>query len=213
MTASYISPAMHALHDRAAGADVLLLNEIGLDPGIDHCSAHAMLERIRGSGGSVRSFVSFCGGLPAPEAAEGVPLGYKFSWSPRGVLRAANEGAHFLLNGKEISIPGEKILAHRFTDVPVSDVLRFEGLANRDSMPYLKTYQLPGPQDGLHTMLRGTLRYVFCAGSRQSSELTSVQVTPDLPSSCSLSRISASLNPSTRLWSMIGPLLPKRRYR
>ena len=88
---------MHALHDRAAGADVLLLNEIGLDPGIDHCSAHAMLERIRGSGGSVRSFVSFCGGLPAPENAEGVPLKYKFSWSPKGVLSTALNGARFKL--------------------------------------------------------------------------------------------------------------------
>ncbi|VDC06971.1 unnamed protein product [Peniophora sp. CBMAI 1063] len=168
VTASYISPAMHALHTRATDGDVLLLNEIGLDPGIDHCSAHAMLERIRGSGGSVRSFVSFCGGLPAPDAAEGVPLGYKFSWSPRGVLRAANENAHFLLDGKEISIPGEKILAHHFTDVPVSDVLRLEGLANRDSMPYVKTYQLPSPQDGLHTMLRGTLRYPGFAQLMQS---------------------------------------------
>lgn len=152
---------MQALHSRAADADVLLLNEIGLDPGIDHCSAHAMLERIRGSGGSVSSFVSFCGGLPAPEAAEGVPLGYKFSWSPRGVLRAANESARFLLDGREINITGEKILAHHFTDVPVSDVLRLEGLANRDSMPYVQTYQLRSPQDGLHTMLRGTLRYVY----------------------------------------------------
>jgi saccharopine dehydrogenase-like NADP-dependent oxidoreductase len=81
-------------------AGVLLMNEIGLDPGIDHCSAHALLSRLRSENNQIMSFTSFCGGLPAPEAAEGVPLGYKFSWSPRGVLRAASEGASFRLAGQ-----------------------------------------------------------------------------------------------------------------
>ncbi len=84
----------------AQSAGVILLNEIGLDPGIDHCSAHALLSRLRAENKRVVGFTSFCGGLPAPEAAEGVPLGYKFSWSPRGVLRAAGEGAKFLLSGQ-----------------------------------------------------------------------------------------------------------------
>jgi alpha-aminoadipic semialdehyde synthase len=92
VTASY----MHSAHT----AGVLLLNEIGLDPGIDHCSAHALLSRLRSENNQVVSFTSFCGGLPAPEVAEGVPLGYKFSWSPRGVLRAASEGASFRLAGQ-----------------------------------------------------------------------------------------------------------------
>ena len=78
---------------------MLLLNEIGLDPGIDHCSAIALLEKLRGEGKAVRSFASFCGGLPAPEHAEatGGPLRYKFSWSPRGVLSAALNGARYKL--------------------------------------------------------------------------------------------------------------------
>jgi alpha-aminoadipic semialdehyde synthase len=84
----------------AQSAGVLLLNEIGLDPGIDHCSAHSLLSRLRLESKQIVSFISFCGGLPAPEAAEGVPLGYKFSWSPRGVLRAAGEGATFRLVGQ-----------------------------------------------------------------------------------------------------------------
>ena len=118
-------------------------------------------------------FTSFCGGLPAPEAAEGVPLGYKFSWSPRGVLRAATESAKFLLAGQvrpspfpppflivdhrqNWDIPGESLLLQHFPDVPISNVLRLEGLANRNSMDYMETYSLKSGE--LSTMLRGTLR-------------------------------------------------------
>lgn len=84
---------------RAEEAGVLLLNEIGLDPGIDHCSAISLLSDLRAQNKRVVSFTSFCGGLPAPDNA-GVPLGYKFSWSPRGVLGAALNGARFKLDGK-----------------------------------------------------------------------------------------------------------------
>lgn len=119
VTASYISPAMKALHDRyvkgriisgidlsndrdthsAQAADVLLLNEIGLDPGIDHCSAISLLSQLAAENKRVVSFTSFCGGLPAPEHSD-VPLKYKFSWSPRGVLSAALNGARFKLGGQ-----------------------------------------------------------------------------------------------------------------
>ena len=78
-------------------ADVLLLNEIGLDPGIDHCSAIELLSSLRDRKVKPVSFISFCGGLPAPDCAD-VPLGYKFSWSPQGVLRAALNSAKFRLN-------------------------------------------------------------------------------------------------------------------
>ena len=78
---------------------MLLLNEVGLDPGIDHCSALALLDGLRARGRRVVSFASFCGGLPAPENADG-PLKYKFSWSPRGVLGAALNGARFKLAGE-----------------------------------------------------------------------------------------------------------------
>ena len=84
---------------RAEEAGVILLNEIGLDPGIDHCSAISLLSDLRAQNKRVVSFTSFCGGLPAPEHAN-VPLGYKFSWSPRGVLGAALNGARFKLDGK-----------------------------------------------------------------------------------------------------------------
>ncbi|KAI0001339.1 Saccharopine dehydrogenase-domain-containing protein [Russula compacta] len=157
VTASYISPAMRSFQSRAHSAGVLLLNEIGLDPGIDHCSAHSLLSRLRSENKQVVSFTSFCGGLPTPEVAEGVPLGYKFSWSPRGVLRAASEGASFRLAGQNWEISGENLLLHNFPDVPLSNVLRLEGLANRNSMPYAEAYSLKSEE--LRTMLRGTLRY------------------------------------------------------
>lgn len=83
---------------RAVAADVILLNEIGLDPGIDHCSAISLLSGLQAQNMRVTSFTSFCGGLPAPEHAD-VPLKYKFSWSPRGVLGAALNGARYKLGG------------------------------------------------------------------------------------------------------------------
>ncbi|KAF8556698.1 hypothetical protein OG21DRAFT_1482902 [Imleria badia] len=157
VTASYISPAMRALHDRAESANVVLLNEIGLDPGIDHCSALSLLRQLEKEKKRVLSFTSFCGGLPAPEASD-VPLGYKFSWSPRGVLNAALNGAKFKLNDKVMEIPGENVLEHHFPDVPISNLMKLEGIANRDSLPYADTYGL-GKVDDLRTVLRGTLRY------------------------------------------------------
>ncbi|KAG6372697.1 Saccharopine dehydrogenase-domain-containing protein [Boletus reticuloceps] len=157
VTASYISPAMRALHDRAESANVVLLNEIGLDPGIDHCSALSLLRQLEKDKKRVLSFTSFCGGLPAPEASD-VPLGYKFSWSPRGVLNAALNSARFKLNEETVEIPGENVLRHYFPDLPISNDLNLEGIANRDSLPYADTYGL-GKLNDLRTVLRGTLRY------------------------------------------------------
>lgn len=152
-----------------------MLNELGLDPGIDHCSAAALIEEARGTGNEVSriaasetrfheidqhsfqlvSFVSFCGGLPEP-ALSGGPLGYKFSWSPRGVLTAALNSAKFRLDSKDVTIPGSDLLRQGFSSVPILRGFNLEGVANRDSLSYLPQYSLP--QD-LPTILRGTLRY------------------------------------------------------
>ena len=112
------------IHTSAQSADVLLLNEIGLDPGIDHCSAHSLLTRLREERKRVQSFTSFCGGLPAPDVVastqgDEVPLGYKFSWSPRGVLSAALNDARFKLGG-EVSV----LLARAFIGVAFYTTLR-----------------------------------------------------------------------------------------
>ena len=110
VTASYVSPAMRALHESATAAGVCILNEAGLDPGIDHMSAMKLIDEVKGRGGRITSFSSVCGGLPAPEAAANNPLGYKFSWSPRGALAAARNAATYLRAGATISIPGEGLL-------------------------------------------------------------------------------------------------------
>ncbi|KAG9005553.1 hypothetical protein FRB90_010309 [Tulasnella sp. 427] len=112
VTASYISPAMESLDSRAKSSDVLLLNEIGLDPGIDHCSAVDLRDRIEREGHKIVSFASWCGGLPAPEHSD----------------------IH--------NIPGQTLLSSHFPSVPLVRGLALEGLANRDSLPYAETYGL-----------------------------------------------------------------------
>ncbi|KAL0579711.1 hypothetical protein V5O48_002275 [Marasmius crinis-equi] len=161
VTASYISPQMKALHDRALSANVLLLNEIGLDPGIDHLSAIELIESQQAQQKKVLSFISFCGGLPAPDVKDMGPLKYKFSWSPRGVLTASLNAAQAKLRGQEFQVPGERLLKSYFDEVSVGSGAfksSMEGLPNRDSFPYAETYNL-GPVKDLRTILRGTLRY------------------------------------------------------
>ncbi|KAG2171692.1 hypothetical protein INT43_008072 [Umbelopsis isabellina] len=158
VTASYVSKEMQALNERAQEAGVSIMNEIGLDPGIDHLSAMKIIDSVHDAGARVNSFVSWCGGLPAPEASA-VPLGYKFSWSPRGVLTAGNNDATFLMNKKTHYIPGKDLLKEHFSTVPVpTKGFAFEGVANRDSLSYIDTYRL-GTLKDMDTMFRGTLRY------------------------------------------------------
>lgn len=154
VTASYTSDEMNLLNDRAIHADVLLLNEIGLDPGIDHCSHLDLVSRLQQKNKEVVSFISFCGGLPAPENSN-VPLRYKFSWRPHGVLTAALNSARYKINNSVHSVYGEKLLRSQFPNVPITDEFKLEGLPNRDSLIYNKPYGIFGER----TMLRGTLRY------------------------------------------------------
>ena len=152
VTTSYVSPAMRALDQRAKDQGLLFLNEIGLDPGIDHMSAMKMIHEVYGKGGRVLSFESICGGLPAPEANDN-PFGYKFSWSPRGVLLAGRNSAHFLKDGKEIVIENKDL----FRTVGIKGVKGLgwlEYYPNRDSMLYQELY---GLKDAW-TIFRGTFR-------------------------------------------------------
>lgn len=162
VTASYVSPAMRALDAGAKEAGVLLLNEIGVDPGIDHMSAMKVIDGVKKDGGRVTSFKSYCGGLPAPEANTN-PWGYKFSWSPRGVMTAGKNSARYLLDGKEVNIPGPDL----FGDSHLLDVPGFgelEAYPNRDSLGYIDLYGLRGAA----TVFRGTLRYKgWCAAMKK----------------------------------------------
>ncbi|KAF8966790.1 Saccharopine dehydrogenase-domain-containing protein [Flammula alnicola] len=157
VTASYISRDMSKLHSAAVNKGVLLLNEIGLDPGIDHCSARELISRLKKSNKEIQSFTSFCGGLPAPEDSH-VPLRYKFSWRPQGVLTAALNDARYLLNAKEEYIPSRYLLTSYFPDIPITPDFELEGLPNRNSLHYIDQYKL-NQEPKLSTFVRGTLRY------------------------------------------------------
>ncbi len=154
VTTSYVSPAMRELDQPAREAGVLLLNELGVDPGIDHMSAMQLVHRIQGDGGQVVSFRSYCGGLPAPEANDN-PFGYKFSWSPLAVLQASSNSARYLKNGNIVQVPPGLVFAdtHPLDFGPEVGVL--EAYANRDSLGYQEQYGL----QGVATLFRGTLRY------------------------------------------------------
>jgi saccharopine dehydrogenase-like NADP-dependent oxidoreductase len=154
VTTSYVKDAMRALNKPAEDARVVLLNEVGVDPGIDHMSAMKVIHHVERQGGRVASFMSWCGGLPAPEANDN-PFGYKFSWSPRGVLLAGKNSSRFQKGGQIVEIPGEQLFDD-YWPVEIPGLGTFEGYPNRDSLPYAELYQI-SPIDW---MFRGTLRNV-----------------------------------------------------
>ncbi len=154
VTTSYVSKDMASLDDDAKNAGIIILNEIGLDPGIDHMSAMRIIHDVHSKGGKIISFRSYCGGLPAPEANDN-PFGYKFSWSPRGVVMAGGNNARYLEDGKEVSIQG-KDLFKNYYHIEINGLGKLEAYPNRDSVPYINTYGIEETQ----TMYRGTLRNV-----------------------------------------------------
>lgn len=154
VTTSYVSDTMKSLDKRARENDILILNEIGLDPGIDHMSAMKIIQTIHNKGGKVNSFSSYCGALPAPEAGNN-PFGYKFSWSPEGVLLASKNAAKYLNEGEEINIAGENLFEH-YTIKSIEGVGHFETYPNRNSKPYIGLYDIPE----VKTIYRGTLRNI-----------------------------------------------------
>lgn len=153
VTTSYISKEMRALDGEARASGLTILNEIGVDPGIDHMSAMRVIDDVKRRGGRVIAFSSYCGGLPAPEANTN-PWGYKFSWSPRGVLMAGRNDGRYLRDGRTVEIPGRELFAH-YEPVEVPGGGTFEGYTNRDCLGYIDLYGL----QGIPNMFRGTLRY------------------------------------------------------
>ena len=166
VTASYVSPAMREFDAAAREKGIILLNELGLDPGIDHMEAMRIIHEVHDAGGRVLSFISYCGGLPAPEANTN-PFGYKFSWSPRGVLLASKNSARFLKDGRVVTVPAEDLFAGPEV-VPVPGLGAFEGYPNRDSISYKDVYGIPEAA----TVMRGTLRYPgWCETLRKMVQL------------------------------------------
>ena len=166
LTASYVSPAMRALEEEAKNAGIIILNEIGLDPGIDHMSAMRMIHTIEHKGGKVVSFKSYCGGLPAMQS-NNRPFGYKFSWSPRGVVMAGRNNGQYLENGKIVFIPGKDLFKY-YDMIDIENVGVFESYTNRNALPYREIY---GLKDAT-TIFRGTLRDVgWCYSMKKAHEL------------------------------------------
>lgn len=151
-TASYVSAEMKELNDEAKQKKILLLNECGLDPGIDHASAMQVIHKIQAEGGNITNFQSFCGGLVAPESNDN-PWGYKFSWNPRNVILAGQGTAQFIEDGELKFIPYNRLFTQTCS-IHVDGYGTFDGYANRDSISYKESYGL----NNVKTMLRGTLR-------------------------------------------------------
>jgi saccharopine dehydrogenase-like NADP-dependent oxidoreductase len=155
VTASYISAEMQALDSEAKKNNLIFMNEIGLDPGIDHMSAMKIIDEIRDKGGKMLLFESFCGGLVAPESDTNL-WNYKFTWSPRNVVLAGQGGAaKFLEEGTYKYIPYHKLF-RRTEFLQLDEFGKFEGYANRDSLKYKEIYGL----NDIKTLFRGTIRRV-----------------------------------------------------
>ncbi|MBI3136289.1 MAG: saccharopine dehydrogenase NADP-binding domain-containing protein [Bacteroidetes bacterium] len=153
ITPSYVSDAMKELHQQCVDAGIVIMNEMGVDPGIDHMSAKKILDEVEAKGGKMHIFESFTGGLVAPQS-DNNPWNYKFTWNPRNVVVAGQGGAaKFIQEGQYKYIPYNRLF-RRTEIIKIAPYGEFEGYANRDSLKYRDIY-------GLHdipTIYRGTLR-------------------------------------------------------
>ena len=157
VTASYVSEEISNLDEKAKRAGVLLLNEIGLDPGLDHMSAMKIINEIKETGGELVSFKSYCGGLVHPDF-DNNPWNYKFTWNPRNVVLAGQGNAKYLENNQEKFIAYTDLFSTP-EKMKILDAGEFEAYANRDSLSYKSAYGL----DNISTLFRGTLRKIgFC---------------------------------------------------
>ena len=155
VTASYVSKEMQALDVQAKAKGLVMMNEIGLDPGVDHMSAMQIIDRIRAKGGKMLLFESFCGGLIAPESDDNL-WNYKFTWNPRNVVLAGQGGAaEFIQEGRYKYIPYHRLF-RRTEFINIEGYGKFEVLANRNSLQYQSVYGL----DNILTLYRGTIRRV-----------------------------------------------------
>uniref|UniRef100_A0A8C2K1K1 Aminoadipate-semialdehyde synthase n=1 Tax=Cyprinus carpio TaxID=7962 RepID=A0A8C2K1K1_CYPCA len=155
VTASYLSPAMKELQKSAEDAGITIVNEMGLDPGIDHMLAMECIDQAKADGCTVETYSSFCGGLPAPECSDN-PLRYKFSWSPYGVLLNTISPAIYLKDNQVISVPPGGALLDVTEPMDFMPGFNLEAFPNRDSTKYAEPYGI----ESARTLIRGTLRYL-----------------------------------------------------
>lgn len=159
VTASYVSPEIKAMHEDVRNAGLLFMNEIGLDPGLDHMSAMKIIDEVEKLGGDIYSFKSYCGGLVAP-SNDTNPWHYKISWNPRNIVLAGKAGADYLEAGFEKHLPYQSLFKE-YEMVNIPGLGKLAAYANRDSLSYMSLYGL----NRVKTMLRATFRYEdFCIG-------------------------------------------------
>lgn len=152
LTPSYISPAMKEMDDEAKEKGLLFLNELGVDPGIDHMSAMKVIDQIKAQGGEIKGFKSFCGGLVAP-CCDNNPWNYKFSWNPKNVVMAGQGTAQFKEDGQFKYVPYHRLFS-TLTKTQIEGYGEFEVYPNRDSLHYCELYGL----NNIPTIMRGTMR-------------------------------------------------------
>lgn len=155
LTTSYINPSLKAMEKEINDAGILVFNEIGLDPGLDHLYAVKTIDEVHKAEGKIKSFISYCGGLAAPKDANN-PLGYKFSWSARGVLLALRNSATFYKDGEKVEVDGPELMG--YTAPYKINEFTEKGLVcypNRDSTVFRELYEIPEAE----TVIRGTLRF------------------------------------------------------
>lgn len=158
ITTSYQSPGMAELKSMIDESGITVINEMGLDPGIDHMSAKRIIDRVHSMQGQVVNFYSLCGALPSPESANN-PLRYKFTWSPMGVLNATLSNARYLSNGNETVVSNESLFRWPVV-IDYPEIGPLEVYPNRDSISYIAEYGI----NEVQSMMRGTIRFPgWCA--------------------------------------------------
>ena len=162
VTTSYISPEMKALDEEAKKAGIIILNEIGEDPGIDHMGAMQMINQVKQEGGKIISFASYGSGIPSFEHNNN-PYGYKFSWSPRGLLKAAQTPAVYVKDGQKVKVSADELFDSSWL-MDIDGLGTFETYPNRDACNYIEDYGL----DNIDDFYRGLLRHPGYCNAIQS---------------------------------------------
>lgn len=158
LMASYLTPAIEAMHEQAQEQGLLFLTELGLDPGLDHLSAQQAIDDLKTNGATIRGFSSYTGGLVAPESDDN-PWHYKISWNPMNVVKAGQQGAQFYQDGKAKVVPYQQLFK-RTTPITIPEYGTLDGYFNRNALAYAHRYGIPEAE----TVIRGTLRQPgFCS--------------------------------------------------